>query len=196
MEYCSKKYRLEEKLDALEAIRTRNAAPRLTGSVAESALNKILKAALRAPDHGLLRPWKILVVNGKKRNRLGTLFTEASLARNPDLTTDRLEKLKNKTLRAPLILVVAARIIEHPKVPEVEQLLSAGAVAQNICVASHAMGLGAIWRTGDMAYDPIVAHGLGLTNSEKIVGFIYIGEVDGRQKAIPEIKLEDHVVYW
>jgi len=196
LEYCSKKYRLEEKLDALEAIRTRNAAPRLTGSVSESALNKILKAALRAPDHALLRPWKILVVNGEKRNRLGTLFTEASLARNPDLTTDRLEKLKNKTLRAPLILVVAARIMEHPKVPEVEQLLSAGAAAQNICVASHAMGLGAIWRTGDMAYDPIVAHGLGLTNSEKIVGFIYIGEVDGRQKAIPEIKLEDHVVYW
>jgi len=196
LEYCSKKYRLEEKLDALEAIRTRNAAPRLTGSVSESALNKILKAALRAPDHALLRPWKILVVNGEKRNRLGTLFTEASLARNPDLTTDRLEKLKNKTLRAPLILVVAARIMEHPKVPEVEQLLSAGAAAQNICVASHAMGLGAIWRTGDMAYDPNVAHGLGLTNSEKIVGFIYIGEVDGRQKAIPEIKLEDHVVYW
>jgi len=196
LEYCSKKYRLEEKLDALEAIRTRNAAPRLTGSVSESALNKILKAALRAPDHALLRPWKILVVNGEKRNRLGTLFTEASLARNPDLTTDRLEKLKNKTLRAPLILVVAARIIEHPKVPEVEQLLSAGAAAQNICIASHAMGLGAIWRTGDMAYDPIVAHGLGLTNSEKIVGFIYIGEVDGRQKAIPEIKLENHVVYW
>ena len=183
-------------MDALDAIRTRNAAPRLTGSVSESALNKILKAALRAPDHALLRPWKILVVNGEKRNRLGTLFTEASLARNPDLTTDRLEKLKNKTLRAPLILVVAARIMEHPKVPEVEQLLSAGAAAQNICVASHAMGLGAIWRTGDMAYDPNVAHGLGLTNSEKIVGFIYIGEVDGRQKAIPEIKLENHVVYW
>ena len=75
-------------------------------------------------------------------------------------------------------------------------MLSAGAAAQNICVAAHAIGFGAIWRTGDMAYDPIVADGLGLTDREKIVAFIYIGEVDGRQKALPEIKLEDHVVYW
>ena len=183
-------------MDALEAIRTRNAAPRLTGSVSETALDKILKAGLRAPDHALLRPWKILVVNGEKRNRLGALFAEASLATDPGQTPAQLERLKSKALRAPVILVVAAKITEHPKVPEVEQLLSAGAAAQNMCVAAHAMGLGAIWRTGDMAYDPIVADGLGLTDREKIVAFIYIGEVDGRQKALPEIKLEDHVVYW
>ena len=196
LEYCSKKYLHEKKLDALEALRTRNATSRLTGSVPETALDNILNAGLRAPDHALLRPWKILVVDGESRKRLGALFAEAKLTADPNQTSQQLEKLKSKPLRAPVILVVAAKISEHPKVPEVEQLLSAGAAAQNMCVAAHAMGLGAIWRTSDMAYNPIVAKGLGLADNDKIVGFIYIGEVDGRQKAIPEINLEDHVVHW
>ncbi len=138
-------------MDALEDIRTRNAASRLAGSVSQTALDSILNAGLRAPDHGLLRPWKIIVVNAEKRNRLADLFAEAALALNPDQTSEQLQRLKSKAFRAPLILVVAARIIEHPKVPEVEQLLSAGAMAQNMCIAAHAMGLGSIWRTGDMA---------------------------------------------
>ena len=62
-----------------------------------------------------------------------------------------------------------------------------------MCIAAHALGLGAIWRTGDMAYDPIVANGLGLSDQDKIVGFIYLGEIDGRQKALPEIKVGDFV---
>ena len=183
-------------MDAIEALKTRNATPRLAGSVSETALDKILHAGLRAPDHALLRPWKILVVKGDKRSRLGKLFVEAALTKNPDLTSDHLGKMKNKALRAPVIVVVAAKITDHKKVPEVEQLLSAGAAAQNMCLAAHALGYGAIWRTGDMAYDRVVAEGLGLEENEKIVGFIYIGKVDGRQKGLPEINLEDHVVYW
>ena len=196
LEYCSKKCWFEKVLDALTAIKTRNATPRLSGSISDAALDEILRAGLRAPDHALLRPWKIIVVKGDKRNRLGTLFAEIAMTKDPDQTQEQTERLKNKALRAPIILVVAAKITEHPKVPEVEQFLSAGAVVQNMCIAAHAMGYGAIWRTGDMAYDDLVASGLGLKGNEKIVGFIYIGEVEGRQKKIPEINLEDYVVHW
>lgn len=196
LEYCSKKSWLGKVLDALTAIKTRNATPRLAGSVSATALDKILHAGLRAPDHALLRPWKILIVKGDERRRLGALFAQASVSKDPSQTQEQIERLKNKALRAPVIVVVAAKIKEHVKVPEVEQLLSAGAVAQNICIAAHAMGYGAIWRTGDMAYDDLVADGLGLKGNEKIVGFIYIGEVEGRQKKIPEINLEDYVVHW
>ena len=186
-------HRSGKKLDALEAIRTRNATSRLTGSVPPESLDKILQAGLRAPDHALLRPWKIVVVEGESRAKLGALFAKAKLNADPDQTVELLEKVKLKPLRAPVVLIVIARIAEHAKVPAVEQLLSAGAVAQNMCIAAHALGLGAIWRTGDMAYDPIVANGLGLSDQDKIVGFIYLGEIDGRQKALPEINVGDFV---
>lgn len=180
-------------MDALEALRTRNATPRLTGSVRETAINNIIKAGLRAPDHALLRPWKILLVEGEGRERLGALFAQASLTSNPDQTPEQLEKLKGKPLRAPVIFVVAAKIQEHAKVPEVEQILSAGCVAQNMCLAAHAMGLGAIWRTGSMAYNPMVQKGLGLGENEKIVGYIYVGEIDGRRKSLPDLNQDDYV---
>lgn len=183
-------------LEALEAIQTRNSSPRLTGSVSKEALEEMLKAGLRAPDHAQLRPWKILVVEGEGRERLGELFARAKLTAHPEVTAEALAKLKMKPLRAPVILIVAAKITEHPKVPEIEQLLSAGAVAQNMLIAAHAQGYGAMWRTGEVTFDDVVRQGLGLADNEKIVGFLYVGEVEGRQKTLPEMNLDDFVVHW
>ena len=183
-------------MEALEAIQTRNSAPRLTGTVSKEALNEMLKAGLRAPDHAQLRPWKILVIEGEGRERLGELFARAKLTAHPEEPSEALAKLKTKPLRAPVIVVVAARITEHPKVPEVEQILSAGAVAQNILIAAHAQGYGAMWRTGEMTFDEVVRQGLGLADNEKIVGFLYIGEVQGRRKNLPEMNLDDFVTRW
>ena len=106
------------------------------------------------------------------------------------------QKLKKKPLRAPLILVVAARLVEHPNVPEVEQILSAGAMAQNLMLAAHALGYGSMWRTGSMAYDQIVAQGLGLESNEKMIGFLYVGQIKGNQKALPEHDPEHFVTRW
>ncbi len=183
-------------MDALEAIQTRNSAARLTGSVEPGHLEQILKAGFRAPDHALLRPWRILVIEGEARERLGALFAQAKLTHDPHLATEMLAKLKSKPLRAPLVLVVAARITEHPKVPEIEQILSAGAMAQNLMLAAHALGYGSMWRTGSMTYDQIVAEGLGLEPNEKMIGFLYIGEVEGNQKALPEHDPEQFVTRW
>jgi nitroreductase len=127
-------------LDALEVIQTRNSAARLSGAVDPGHLEQILKAGFRAPDHALLRPWRILVIEGEARDRLGVLFAQTKLIHDPSLSSEALAKVKNKPLRAPLILVVAARLVEHPKVPEVEQILSAGAMAQNLMLAAHALG--------------------------------------------------------
>jgi len=168
----------------------------LTGSVDVEVLEKIIHAGLRAPDHALLRPWRILVVEGEARARLGELFARAKLALEPDQPTAALEKIKKKPFRAPLILVVVARLVSHPKVPEIEQLLSAGAVAQNMMLAAHACGLGAMWRTGAMAYDQVVHQGLGLAENEKIVGFVYVGEIDGKLKGLPDMDLRDFVTRW
>lgn len=183
-------------MEALEAIQKRNSSPRLTGAVSSDQVEDLLTAGLRAPDHAQLRPWQIIVVEGKSRDRLGALFAQAKLTRDPNQPRDQLEKLKSKPLRAPLVLVVAATPKDHPKVPEIEQILSAGAVAQNILNAAHALGLGAMWRTGEMAYDPVVLDGLGLAETGKIVAFIYVGEIDGRQKSIPKLNVSDYVKHW
>lgn len=183
-------------MEAIEVIKNRNSAPRLSGSVSDAQIEELIRAGLRAPDHAQLRPWRIIVIQDRSRDRLGALFAQAKLTRNPNEPRLALEKLKAKPHRAPLIFVVVACPKEHPKVPEIEQMLSAGAVAQNVLVAAHSMGLGAMWRTGQMAYDPVVKHGLGLAEADRIVGFIYLGEVEGRRKSVPVMQIEDFVTHW
>ncbi len=183
-------------MEALEALHSRNSAVRLTGEVDATALENILKAGLRAPDHAQLRPWRILIVAGEARHQLGTLFAEAYLAGEPAATAAQLARLRSKPLRAPLVITVVASPTEHPKVPRIEQLFSAAALVQNMSLAAHAQGLGAIWRTGGMAYDPTVAKGLGLGEGEQIVGFLYLGEIEGKPKNLPQIAVADYVEHW
>ncbi len=183
-------------MDALEAIQTRNSSPRLTGEVSDVHLQEILKAGLRAPDHAQLRPWRILVIQDEARARLGDLFVKAQLDTDPDHAPEKLEKLSRKPFRAPVVMVIVARITSHPKVPEVEQVLSAGAVVQNMLIAAHALDLGGMWRTGSLSYHPTVMQGLGLNHNEKIVGFLYLGEVDGRRKSLQDMDIDNFVTHW
>ncbi len=183
-------------VEALEALHGRNSSPRLTGRVDDILLANIIQAGLRAPDHAQLRPWRIFVVAGEARRRLGDLFVKAGLAADPQASPENLAKLRSKPLRAPLLLIVAASPTAHPKVPRIEQLLSAAALVQNMSLAAHAQGLGAIWRTGSMAYDRTVAEGLRLKEGEVIVGFLYIGEIDGRTKSLPQLVMDDYVEHW
>lgn len=183
-------------MKAIDALQGRNSAPRLTGNVSADQLEVIIRAGLRAPDHAQLRPWKILVIQNESRDRLGDLFVEAKRIMAPDHPEELLDKLRTKPHRAPVVIVVAASMTEHPKVPEVEQLLSAGAVAQNMLIAAHALGLGAMWRTGEMAYQAVVHQGLGLSEADQIVGFLYMGEIDGRVKSLPDHDESDFVTHW
>ena len=135
-------------------------------------LATMLRAATRAPDHGRMRPWRFVAVSGGGRAALGEAFVRAAQARDPAADASR---ERAKPLRAPLVLAVAAALEPRPGVPDVEQVLSAGAAAQNILLAAHAMGFGAIWRTGDAAYAPEVKQALGLRAQDAIVAFLYIG---------------------
>ena len=163
-------------MDALQALLTRRSPAQLQDPAPEGlALQSIFDAAMRAPDHGKLRPWRFLVLRGDARARLGALMADALQRRDPTATPPLLEKERAKPLRAPLIVVVAAEIIEGHKIPAVEQLLAAGAAAQNLQLAAHALGFGAVWRTGAPAYDSVVKQALGLKASDAIIGFMYLG---------------------
>jgi nitroreductase len=165
-------------MDAVVALLTRVSPLRLGSESPEgAALDNILNAGLRAPDHGRLRPWKFLLVRGEARNRFGTVLEEALRRREPAVTERVLQAEREKPLRAPLIVIVAASVREDSKVPAIEQQLCAGAAAQNMLIAAHAQGFGGFWRTGAPAYDAYVKEALGLKPADAIVGFLYLGNV-------------------
>ncbi|WP_374438678.1 nitroreductase family protein [Pseudomonas panipatensis] len=174
-------------MEAYDALVNRVSHARL-GEPAPSAeqLDRLFRVALRAPDHGQLRPWRFLTVEGEARGQLGELFARATRAAQPEATPEALAKARAMPMRAPTLVVAIARLHEHPKVPEIEQLLAAGCAAYGLLQAAFVEGLGAIWRTGALASDPLVQQGLGLSANERIIGFIYLGTPTGeRRQPIP-----------
>ncbi len=184
-------------MDPVKALHTRVSIPLLQGPVPpQEELNDVFLAGLRAADHAMLRPWRFLVIRDEARQLLGELYASAELQDNPSAGLDKLNRVRAKPLRAPLIVVAIARIIEHPKVPELEQLLSTGAAVQNMLNAAHMKGLGSIWRTGAMASHPLVRKGLGVSSNEHIIGFLYLGYGAGKVKAVPQLKVSDYFTEW
>jgi nitroreductase len=184
-------------MDALEALLGRNSAPRLCAPAPAGAeREQIFRAALRAPDHARLQPWRFLVVEGSGLAQLGELFAQAAAAGDPSLDAAALAKVRSKPLRAPLVVIVVVRLRPHPKVPALEQQLSAGAAAHAMLLAAHAQGYAGIWRTGAMARDSAVQRGLGLAESEDIVGFLYLGTRSGEARPLPDYRPEAFFQAW
>ena len=135
----------------------------------------LLKLAARVPDHGKLAPWRFIIVEGPARERLGELALEIRLAATPELDEDARAAELGRFARAPLVVAVVSRAAPHPKIPEWEQVLSAGAVCMNLNIAARALGFGSSWLTEWCAYDADFRAGLGLATHERIAGFVHIG---------------------
>lgn len=115
----------------------------------------------------------------------------------PDTPADKLERIADKPLRSPLIIVVIATITpDHPKTPEVEQILSAGAATQQIMLAANAMGFGSIWLTGPNATHPHVRSALGVSGHDEIVGFVYLGSPSIKPPSPKRPVLSEHFTTW
>lgn len=163
-------------MDAMNLLVTRASNGKLQEPGPDDAvLRRAFEAAARAPDHGAMRPLRVFVVRGAAREALGELMAGALLRKHPASTPEELDKMRKKALRAPVVLGVAAVIKNNPKVPAVEQLVSAGTAAHAILLALQAQGFAAIWRTGDVAYDDATKRAFGLAAEDAIVGFIYAG---------------------
>ena len=162
-------------LDAIKALLTRTSV----GALKEPApprevLELALRCAIAAPDHGRLMPARFIVIEGEGRNRFGKICADALRHRQPDAAPDLLDRETKKPLRAPMI-IMAICSPKKDKIPEIEQMLSVGAAVENLLLALHAKGFGAMWRTGDAVYDQNVKLALGLSASEHIVGLVYTG---------------------
>lgn len=187
-------------MDALEAMRSRHSvSPAFLGEPGPdpTTLETLLDAAARAPDHGCLRPWRFLIVRGEDRARLGDVLAAALAKRDPSADEAALAKERAKPLRAPLIVIVAARIEpDHPKIPAVEQILSAGAAVQNLLLAATALGLGAKWVSGPGAHDEHVKQALGLRPQDLIAGLVFLGRTSGSPPVVPHASAVDLASAW
>ena len=184
-------------METLEAIQTRNSVPLLTDPAPTSEeMSEVYKGALRAPDHARLRPWKFIEVRGDSRGKLAKIFIDTATALNSDLSENEISKLEKAPHRAPMVIILAANIKEHPKVPEIEQIISLGAAAQNILLGIHEIGYSAVWRTGNMAFNPEITKFLGLEENYKIIGYLYVGTSTGKEKPIPELEIQDFLEVW
>ncbi|PWB33481.1 nitroreductase [Pseudomonas sp. SDI] len=183
-------------MEALDALLNRVSVPRLVEPAPNAAQREALfQAALRAPDHGQLRPWRFLTIEGAAREKLGELLVAAAQAKG-DASQAALDKARAMPLRAPLLIVVIARLQEHFKVPKAEQLIAAGCAAHGILIAAHAQGIGAVWRTGELSYTRQVAEGLGLAAGEEVIGFLYVGTPVNEPRQAPVLATEEFVKAW
>ena len=138
-------------------------------------LERMLRSAVRVPDHGKRVPFRFLSIRGDARHRLGERLAARGLERDPDAGEAAVEKDRGRFSHAPLIVVVVARLGPDEKIPEQERLLTAGSVCFALLQAAQALGFGAVWLTGWPAYDPQVLGWLGLEADERVAGFIHIG---------------------
>lgn len=161
-------------MDALELLVNRRSASRLTNPAPEGeALDNILRAALRAPDHGTLQPWHFTVIQGEGLERFSALLE--SVARTSQQDEKGIEKAKQAPFRAPMIITVVARCEEHPKVPRWEQIVSAGCAVMAMQMAAVSQGFNGIWRSGAWTEDEEVRRAFQCREQDAIVGFLYLG---------------------
>ncbi|RPJ20781.1 MAG: nitroreductase, partial [Chloroflexi bacterium] len=163
-------------MDAFEAIYSRHSQGKVKPDpLPRELIEKLLDAAVQAPNHYKVRPWRFVVLTGEGRNKLGDVMSASQRDRHPDFPPEAFDKCRTLPLRAPVVIAVGVDKPGEPKVLEIENVCAVAAATQNLLLAAHATGLGAKWRTGEWARDPLVKEFLGFESDQHILGFIYIG---------------------
>lgn len=158
-------------------------------------LEDILRLTVRVPDHGKIAPWRFIVYRGDERKRLGEAGLQRALEKTLGLGPDQQDVERTRFTRAPVVIAVVSTAAPHVKIPEWEQVMSAGAVCLNLLMAANAHGFAANWLTEWVAYDEAFSPELGIGPGEKVAGFIYIGSTTFPAVERPRPDLAD-VVTW
>lgn len=185
--------------DALELLKTRKSisAPFLAEpGPGDGELDEILAIASRVPDHGKLAPWRFILFRGDAGRKAGEMLAELFARKNPDADDKALEEERKRLAQAPLVVAVVSTAAPHVKIPEFEQVLSAGNAAMNILLAAQALGYAGQWTTGWIAYDEEAGRILGLRPGERFVGFVHLGTSTVPATDRPRPALADIVSEW
>lgn len=182
-------------MKALKLLLSRRSQPRLEAPAPEGeVLENIMQAALRAPDHACLTPWKFVVCKGKGRAKLGEIFEVAAI--NQDMDEKQIARAPQLPMRAPMVIVAIAKFSEHEKVPWVEQVASASCAVHAMQMAAVAQGFAGVWRTGSYAQNEDVKKAFNLNQQDEIVGFLYLGSSSISSMKPPRRNSEDFFEFW
>jgi len=161
----------------------------------KAEIEEILRLASRVPDHGKLAPWRFIVYRGEERARIGEELLKLALEAKPELSDEMIQVERTRFTRAPVVVAVVSKAGPHIKIPEWEQLMSAGAVCLNIIFAANAHGWVANWLTEWFAYDERAYELLGVGPDEKIAGFIHMGSTTFSAIERPRPELTETVTW-
>jgi nitroreductase len=158
-------------------------------------IKTILTAASRVPDHGKMFPWYFIVIEGEKRKIIGQAIREIFSKEEPETPEAKLELEANRFLRAPCVIGVVSKI-RKGKHPMWEQLLSAGAACQNLCLAANSLGYASNWLTEWYSYNEEFKKYLGIEKNEHVAGFIYIGTANTQPEDRPRPDIKEITTFW
>jgi nitroreductase len=183
-------------MDVFEAIYNRHSQGKVKPDpIPREVIEKLLEAAVQAPNHYKVRPWRFVVLTGEGRNKLGDVMAASQQARHPEFPSEAFDKCRALPNRAPVLIVVGVEKPSEPKVLEIENICAAAAATQNLLLAAHAMWLGAKWRTGEWARDAKVKEFLGFDADQHLIAFIYIGYPEFVAEPAPRPSFEDRTVW-
>ncbi len=183
-------------MDVIEAIHTRQSIGKVKPDpVPRELIERLLSAAVQAPNHHKVRPWRFVVMTGAARERLGETMVNSLRVRAPEATGEALMKERARPLRAPIVIAVAVDKPSIPKAVEIENVCAVAAAIQNLLLAAHGLGLAAMWRTGAAATDPAVKTFLGFAPDQHLIGFIYIGYAESAPNPPARPSFEDRTVW-
>ena len=183
-------------MDLFEAIHQRQSIKVVKqDAVPRELIEKILSAAVQAPNHYKVRPWRFVVLSGEGRKSLGDVMAASTAKFHPEYPPEALEKCRATPLQAPVVIAVGVDKPSEAKVLEIENICAAAAATQNLLLAAHAVGLGAKWRTGEWARDGMVKEFLGFEPDQHIIGFVYIGYPEFAAEFPPRPSFEDRTVW-
>lgn len=183
-------------MDVFEAIHHRHMQAKVKmDAVPRAIIEKLLSAAVQAPNHYKVRPWRFVVLTGSGLDKLGDVFAASFLARQPDLPQEALDKTRALPHRAPLVIAVGVDKPSEPKVSEIENIVAVSAACQNLLLAAQAEGLAVKWRTGEWAEDAQVKEFLGFSADQHIIAFLYIGYPEFESEHEPRPSFEDRTVW-
>ena len=183
-------------MDIFEAIHTRQSIPKVRPDpVSREMIERMLDAAVQAPNHHKVRPWRFVVLTGPARERLGDVMAASLRKKDPNASDETLGKERARPLRAPVVIAVGVSRPSLPKELEIENVCAAAAATQNLLLAGHALGLGAMWRTGSAALDPDVKTFLGFEPDQRLVAFVYIGYPETEPASPARPSYQDRVTW-
>jgi nitroreductase len=187
---------VEDHLDVFEAMYNRQSIAKFRPDPVPHALvEQLLSAAVQAPNHYKVRPWRFVVVTGEARNRMGEVLACSLQKRLPDAPSSALDAERAKPMQAPLIIAVAVDLPTEPRVIALENICAAASAVQNMLLAAHALGLGAKWRSGPAAFDPEVKAFFGFAPEQDLIALVYIGYPDSARPPIIRPTYEDRTVW-